>query len=228
MPDWLESLWYEFNYCTVWAGFTLGFSLRTEGAYRVPRNGPVLILANHESFLDPLAVGLAVRRRIRYLARKTLFKPAWFGNYLRSVGCIPVDQEGVAKEGIRASLDVLQAGHALLIFPEGERTSTGQMLPFKPGILLLMKKFPVPILPVGVAGAYEAFPRTARIPKVSPLFWTPTGASLAVSVGHPIPPERFQDMERDRILTTLFEEIQAQVRRAERLRRDPTLEGKKS
>jgi 1-acyl-sn-glycerol-3-phosphate acyltransferase len=222
MPDWLSSLWYEFNFCMCWAGFTFGFSLRTEGAYHMPRDGPVLILANHESFLDPLAVGLAVRRRIRYLARKTLFKSVWFGNYLRSVGCIPVDQEGVAKEGIRASLDVLQAGHALLIFPEGERTHNGGMQPFKPGILLLMKRFPVTIVPVGVAGAYEAYPRKALIPKVSPLFWTPTGASLAVSVGKPIPPERFQGLERDAILDTLFQEIQTQVRRAERLRRDHT------
>jgi 1-acyl-sn-glycerol-3-phosphate acyltransferase len=222
MPDWLSSLWYQFNFCTCWAGFTFGFSLRTHGAYHVPREGPVLILANHESFLDPLAVGLAVRRRIRYLARKTLFRSGLFGNYLRSVGCIPVDQEGVAKEGIRASLDVLQAGHALLIFPEGERTHTGRMQPLKPGILLLMKRFPVTIVPVGVAGAYEAYPRKARIPKLSPLFWTSTGASLGVSVGRPIPPTRFEGMERDAILDTLFQEIQTQVKRAERLRRDHT------
>ena len=62
------------------------------------------MIANHESFLDPLAVGLAVRRRIHYLARRTLFTHPTFGNFLRSVGCVPVDQEGFAREGARLTV----------------------------------------------------------------------------------------------------------------------------
>src|SRR5262245_12817842 len=128
----------------------------------MPATGPVLLIANHESFLDPLAVGLAVRRKVHYMARTTLFKPALFGKYLRSVGCVPVDQEGVAKEGLKTSLELLNAGKPLLIFPEGERSWQGTMQAFKPGILLLIKKAPVPIVPVGIAGAYEAYPRGAK------------------------------------------------------------------
>jgi 1-acyl-sn-glycerol-3-phosphate acyltransferase len=199
----------------MWTTFTLAFSFRSEGSHHMPRRGPVLVLANHESFLDPLAVGLAVRRRICFLARKSLFKNPTFGRFLLSVGCVPVDQEGVAKEGLKASIDLLNAGRALLVFPEGERSWTGQMQPFKPGILLLMRRAPVPIVPVGVAGAFEAYPRKALLPRLSPLFWTPTGAAVAASVGKPIPPEHFANLSREQILEELFQKVQAQVKRAE-------------
>jgi 1-acyl-sn-glycerol-3-phosphate acyltransferase len=219
MDSWRTRLWYETNYCIVWTGFTFGFSFRSEGSHHMPRQGPVLVIANHESFLDPLAVGLAVRRRIHYLARKTLFTHPRFGNFLRSVGCVPVDQEGIAKEGIRTCIDLLHADKAILVFPEGERTPTGQMLPFKPGIGLVMKKAPVPIVPVGVAGAYEAYPRDQTAPRLSPLFWRPTGAAVAASVGKPIPPEHFANMSREQILDDLFHKVHVQVERAEKLRR---------
>src|SRR5438105_2458435 len=109
MDSWRSRAWYDLNYCCVWLGYTLGFSYRSTGSHHMPRSGPVLLIANHESFLDPLAVGLAVRRKIHYLARKTLFKSALFGSYLHSVGSVPVDQEGVAKEGLKTSIDLLRA-----------------------------------------------------------------------------------------------------------------------
>jgi 1-acyl-sn-glycerol-3-phosphate acyltransferase len=218
-PSWRSALWYEANFWSMYVFYTLGLSLRTEGSRHMPRSGPVLLLANHESFLDPVAVGLAVRRQIDYLARKTLFAKGLFGAYLRSVGCIPVDQEGVAKEGIRMSLDLLHGGRALLVFPEGERTLTGKMNEFKPGISLLLKRVSVPIVPVGIAGAYEAFPRNAPLPTLSPLFWPATKGAMAVSVGRPIPSERIADLPREQMLEVLFKEVQSVVERAERLRR---------
>jgi 1-acyl-sn-glycerol-3-phosphate acyltransferase len=217
-PDWLYALWYELNFWTVYPGYLLGFSLRTEGSRHVPRSGPVLIIANHESYLDPVAVGLAVRRRIHYLARKTLFK-GLLGSFLHSVGCVPVDQEGVAKEGIKTSLGLLKAGRALLVFPEGERTLSGHMLPFKPGISLLIKRAEVPIVPVGIAGAYESYPRSRLLPSPSPLFWPATGGALAVSVGKPILPARLVGLSREQVLDLLFQEVKTVVDRAERLRR---------
>jgi 1-acyl-sn-glycerol-3-phosphate acyltransferase len=179
----------------------------------------VLLIANHESFLDPLAIGLAVRRHIHFLARKTLFHPPWFGNYLRSVNCVPVDQEGIAKEGIRTCLELLRANMGILVFPEGERSADGRMQSFKPGIALLMKKLPVPIVPVGIAGAYEAYPRQAMLPRLSPMWWPPTGAAVAACVGKPIPPEHFQKMSRDEILKELFHAVAAQVKAAEKIAR---------
>jgi 1-acyl-sn-glycerol-3-phosphate acyltransferase len=218
---WRSNLWYEANFWATWVIYTLGFSLRTEGSLHLPRQGPVLLIANHESFLDPVAVGLAARRKINYLARKTLFNNPVFGKYLRSVGSVPVDQDGVAKEGIKTSLELLKAGRALLIFPEGERTLTGQMNPFKPGISLLIKRVKAPIVPVGVAGAYEAYPRGQLLPRLSPLFWPWPKGAVAVSIGKPIAPGRLADLGREQLLETLFNEVQTMVQRAEKLRRKP-------
>jgi 1-acyl-sn-glycerol-3-phosphate acyltransferase len=82
---------------------------------------------------------------------------------------------------------------------------------------LLLRKAPVPILPVGIAGAYEAYPRTAPAPRLSPLFWPPTGRAVAVAVGKVIPPERYAAMPREELLSFLFDEVQAQVRQAEKM-----------
>src|SRR5205085_9333441 len=125
------------------------FSFRWEGGRRVPKQGPVLLVANHQSFLDPVAVGIAARRHLCYLARKTLFTNPTFGAFLRSVNVVPVDQEGVAKDGLRTVLDLLRADQAVLVFPEGERTLNGRMSPLRPGVHLLIKRSQVPIIPVG-------------------------------------------------------------------------------
>jgi 1-acyl-sn-glycerol-3-phosphate acyltransferase len=217
MDSWLSELWYKFNFCMVYTVYTFGFSFKSVGSRHMPRHGPVLIVANHESFLDPLMIGLAVRRRIHYLARKSLFKNRLFGNYLLSVGSVPVDQDGVAKEGLRTSIELLRAGKALLIFPEGERTWDGRMQPFKPGVALILRRTPVTIVPVGVAGAFEAYPRMNLVPRPSPLFWAPTGRALACSVGRPIPPERYKGLEREPLLDLLFGAVKDEVEKAERL-----------
>jgi 1-acyl-sn-glycerol-3-phosphate acyltransferase len=221
MPEWFSRLWYETNRCWVMAAFSLGFSLRFQGGRNVPRQGPALLIANHQSFLDPLAIGLATPRQLCYLARKTLFTNPQFGGYLRSVGCVAVDQEGFAREGLKTTLDLLKEGRAVLVFPEGERTPTGEMLPFKPGVHLLMKRSAVPVVPVGIAGAFEAYPRTNLLPRLSPLFMPATNATVAVSVGPALNPHRYVDWHRKQVLDELFEKIREQKLRAERMRRKP-------
>lgn len=216
-----KKCWRNFNYVTTFPLLTLFWSFRTAGSRHVPATGPVLILANHGSYIDPVLIGLAVRRRTWFMARKTLFRPAFFAWYLRSMNTLPVDQEGVAKEGLRLSVDLLQANQSLLIFPEGERTGTGEMIPFKPGIALILRKAPVPVVPLGIAGAFDAYPRGQLLPRLSPLFWPPTGAAIAVSMGEPIPPSAYQGMERERLLSFLFDKVQEQVRRADKMVRKP-------
>ena len=219
MDSWQSEVWYRLNFSWIWAMYTLGFSYRSVGFRHMPKTGPVLILANHESYLDPLAVGLAARRRIWYLARKPLFEPPVLGPFLKSVGCVPVDQHGFAREGLRTCMDLLQAGKALLVFPEGRRTSDGQMQEFKAGIALILKRVPVPIVPVGIAGAYEAFPVHKTVPKFGPLFWPYNGAAIAASVGKPILPERYRGMEREELLQFLFDAVAGEIEKAERLKR---------
>lgn len=220
MHDGLSWLLYEIGYCLSITGLTLGFNYRFEGRRNVPRTGPVLLLANHQSFLDPCLVGSTTRRHLCFLARKTLFRGR-FGSLIRRLNAVPVDQEGVAKEGLKTILELLKAGQAVLMFPEGERTRTGELQRLKPGVLLLIKRMTAPIVPVGIAGAFDALPRTRKWPKLSPFFLPPTGADIAVSVGQPIPAERYHDMPRAQVLAELQGELERVKECAERLRRRP-------
>jgi 1-acyl-sn-glycerol-3-phosphate acyltransferase len=209
---------YEMGHCLSFTGLTWGFNYRYEGRDNVPLHGSTLLIANHQSFFDPSIVGCAARRHLCFLARKTLFRGP-FGRLIRRLNAVAVDQEGVAKEGLKTILDELKAGQAVLVFPEGERTSTGEIQPLKPGILLLIKRMEAPIVPVGIAGAFDALPRTRKWPKLSPFFLPPTGADIAVSIGKPIPAQRYRDMSREQVLMELHEELKRVKERAERLRR---------
>lgn len=218
-----EYSWWMYE-CGYWLSKTLmawGFNYRYEGGRNVPQTGPALLLSNHQSFFDPCIVGCAFRRHVCFLARKTLFRNRYFGGLIRRLNAVPVDQEGVAKEGMKTILEQLKVGQAVLVFPEGERTYTGNIQPLKPGILLLIKRMAAPIVPIGVAGAFHALPRSRRWPKFSPFFLPTTGADLAVSIGKPIPAERYRDMPRDQVLEELREELMYAKERAERLRRKP-------
>lgn len=218
MAPWLKSLWYEVCRGHIMAGLTLGFSLRWEGGRNIPQRGPALLISNHESFIDPIAIGLTTTRQLCYLARKTLFTPS-FGWFLRSVNCVPVDQEGVAKEGLKTILRLLGEGRAVLVFPEGERTTTGEMLPLKPGIQLLIKRARAPIIPVGIAGAFHAYPRGRVLPTPAPLFLPAGKGTIALSVGKPLDAHHYVDLPREQMLTELREAIQERKAHAERLRR---------
>jgi 1-acyl-sn-glycerol-3-phosphate acyltransferase len=215
----LGYVWYEAAYWTTMAVLTLGFSLRYTGKRNIPKKGPVLLIANHQSFLDPLAVGLASPRHLSFLARKTLFNNRLFGGLLRSLNTVPVDQQGIAKEGMKAILEKLREGRPVLVFPEGERTWRGNIQPLKPGIQLLIKRTHCPIVPVGIAGAFDALPRTRPLPLLSPLFMPATRGAIGVAVGRPLDSERYAAMPREQMLLELQTELEKVHAEAERIRR---------
>jgi len=212
-------LLYETSYFTAAMGMTLAWSLRTAGRHYVPRTGPALVIANHQSFLDPILVGLGTRRHLCYLARKTLFKNPLFAWLIRMHNAVPIGQDGVGKDGIKAILAQLQLGQAVVVFPEGNRTESGAIEPLKPGIQLLIKRTEAPIVPVGIAGAFEAWPRWRNYPLPAPLFLPAGPGCLAVSIGKPLDARRLARMPREQSLGELHEAIEAEWRRAERLRR---------
>jgi 1-acyl-sn-glycerol-3-phosphate acyltransferase len=199
--------------------FTLGFSMRLRGGRNMPLTGPALVVANHQSFLDPLLVGLVAHRPLVYLARKTLFRNRYFAALIRHLNAVPIDQEGIGKEGIRTILDQLTLGKAVVIFPEGARTPDGRMHPLKAGIHLLIKRTQVPIVPVGIAGAYDAWPIWRPYPIPAPLFMPSPRGTIGVSLGKPVDGRRYAEMPREEALQDLFDIIHAEQERAEKLRR---------
>ncbi len=219
MENWLSYLWYEVNFWAYAAGLGLGFSIRTEGMRNIPKKGPVLLIANHQSFFDPALVGVAARRHLYFLARKTLFRFRALAWFFGSLNAVAIDHEGIGVEGMRTILLQLQAGRAVVVFPEGTRTSDGNLQPIRPGVLLLIKRAKAPVVPVGIAGSFEAWPRWRPLPMPAPLFLPAAKGTLAVSIGRPLDGAKLAELPRPRLLTTLFEELSIVHERAKRLRR---------
>lgn len=219
VTDQLNSIWYGLNYTSYNCFYTFLFSLRKQGWKNVPRKGPVLLVANHQSFLDPIAVGLTACRELSYLARKSLFKKPFLDIYLKSVGCCPVDLEGVAKEGIRTTIDLLSNGRAVLVFPEGTRSEDGLMQDLKPGIQLLIRKSNAIVVPVGIAGAHEALSRDNFWPTLCPIFMNGNRGSIGISIGAPIDAKVLANLPREDSLKLLQDCINREIINAEHIRR---------
>jgi 1-acyl-sn-glycerol-3-phosphate acyltransferase len=217
-PGLIGRLWYDAAYWTMWTIFTLGFSYRGTGRGNVPKRGPALILSNHQSMFDPMLVGLSLPRYPTFLARSTLFEVPILGRAITSVGAVSIDR-GFGKEGIYSVLAALEAGRVVIMFPEGERTHTGEVQPLKPGVSLLIKRVHCPIVPVGIAGAFAAWNRFMKWPRLSPFCLPPRDSTVGVSMGEPIDPARYKDMDRAEMLADLRAEIVKQTVTAERVRR---------
>ncbi|QEL13943.1 lysophospholipid acyltransferase family protein [Limnoglobus roseus] len=209
---------YDLHYWSVFWTLTLGWSYRGSGRRHFPRTGPALVLANHQSFLDPIFVSLAAGRPLSFLARSSLFRGGKFDRLIRRYGAVPIDR-GFGKEGIRTVIGKLNEGRAVLVFPEGERTRTGDLQPLKAGVSLLIDRVRVPIVPVGIAGAFDAWPRGHKLPTAAPLVMPRNGKGIAVHVGEPIPPARYERLPREEMLADLERELRAAKDAAERLRR---------
>ena len=156
-------------YATLWIlSRTLGvsvFGVRSRFAERLPQTGGLLVLSTHQSHLDPLLLGLATERRLSSLARSSLYRFKPFGFVITALDAVPIDREGSAVAAMKVVIKRLQDGAAVIVFPEGTRTSDGRMGEIKSGFAILAKKARVPIAPVAIVGAYECWPRTRLFPR---------------------------------------------------------------
>jgi 1-acyl-sn-glycerol-3-phosphate acyltransferase len=149
--------------------FKLWFRWRVFNNDRVPLNGPVIVAVNHSSFADPPLVGCSLPRQINYLARESLFRFPVIGWYLRRLSAVPVDRDGGGAKGLKTILDRLLAGGGIVLFPEGTRTSDGQLQPARSGIGLTVIKSNAPVVPVHIFGAFEAYGRHIKFPRRKPI-----------------------------------------------------------
>lgn len=182
--------------------FILWFRLRSRGREHLPDGGALLVI-NHQSFLDPLLVGAPLRRPVSYLARDSLFRVPVIGWILRNTYVMPIRREAAGTESIRKSIERLNQGYYVGIFPEGTRSLDGKLQAIKPGFISLLRRTDVPLIPVGIAGAHRAYPKGAHWIRPYPIH---------VIYGEPISREtlnRYFDEGRDRELVEL---VQARMR----------------
>ncbi len=157
--------------------YRLYFRVKVFDSKNVPATGPVILAANHGSFLDPPLVGLGLDRDIHYLARESLFRYPGAGAILRSWNVVPVDRDGDGGSGLKAILNRLLKGEGILLFPEGTRTPDGQLQKARSGVGLVVIKTKAPVIPVRVFGTYDAFGRR---------HWLPRPKAVAVKYGRPL------------------------------------------
>ena len=157
----------------------LFFRLRAWDVDNVPTHGGMLLVSNHESFLDPMMIGPSLPRSIYYMARRSLYDAPVFGWLIRAVKTLPVERGGGERVLMRMALDVLSRGEGLLVFAEGTRSPDGEVKPFTAGFALLAARAKVPIVPVGVHGGFEAWPRHRLLPRFG---------VTHVAFGEPLPP----------------------------------------
>jgi 1-acyl-sn-glycerol-3-phosphate acyltransferase len=172
---------------------------------------PVILAANHESYLDPPLVGMIFPYSLRFIAWDGLFAIPIFSSLLKALGAVPVSQENKSSAAglLREVIGFIKDGHSVLIFPEGERSPDGSLLPFEGGVALIASRTGSPIIPVWIEGTFEAYP----------LFrWFPRPKKVSAAFGAPILPEDLQDglSERERrgMLLNLLEGALVKMRDA--------------
>jgi len=170
----------------------LYFGLRLEGTERIPRLGPVVIVPNHQTYADPILVTIPFRRRIYYMAWDRLFDIRGLNWMIRRLRAFPVQIESRDPRGAREAVRLLQAGEAVMIFPEGSRSLDGSIGRFKPGAFRLAVSVGAPVLPVTIAGGHASWPPGRLLPR--PASMTITYHPLVYPAGGDDPPDAAQEL----------------------------------
>lgn len=178
--------------------------LRVEGLESVPADGPFLLVANHQSYLDPVLIQAVVRRPMYTMAKSTEFSNPVLGPLLQRLKSFPVRRFEIDPQAVRIALRHLQNGHGVGIYIEGERSWDGRLQPPRLGTIRLILKAGVPVIPCGIQGAYEVWPRWSR----------PRRGDVRIRFGDPLRFPRLDSRtEREAALDGAREEIMSTIAR---------------
>ena len=152
------------------------FRIRVEGREKVPSE-PFILAPIHRSNLDFLVVLACTKRRMRYLAKDTLWKPGW-SRLWNALGGIPVSRGSADREALRTCIEVIEGGEPLVVFPEGTRQTGPEVCPMFDGPAFVQARTGAPIVPVGIGGSEAAMPKGAKF------IWP---RRITVVIGDPLP-----------------------------------------
>jgi 1-acyl-sn-glycerol-3-phosphate acyltransferase len=139
------------------------FRYRAFGQENIVEDGPAIMAANHQSYLDPPLIGITCRNELYYMARKTLFEKKLLGPLISRVNAFPVDLSRGDLTAVRTIINLLKDGHRTVIFPEGTRSRDGKIQPARPGIGMIIAKTLVPVVPMRIFGSFDAWPKGGEI-----------------------------------------------------------------
>jgi 1-acyl-sn-glycerol-3-phosphate acyltransferase len=163
LPQWVINLMrpvFRFIGHTFW-------NLKLSGVENIPLEGGLIVASNHQSYLDPFAISVPIKRPLRFLAWSEALTWPFLGKVIRMLGAWPLQVEGSDPAAIRRSHQWLRDGGAVMIFPEGGRgLPDGTMLRFKAGAVRIALEAKVPILPVTIRGAQRVWPRGSLFPRL--------------------------------------------------------------
>lgn len=175
--------------------YRIAFRFEAKGIENIPDEGGVLLCSNHVSLFDPPSVGIALERKVHFMAKMELFKIPVLGWLIRELGAFPVKRGGVSKESIKNSLKILREGKVMGIFPEGSRHSEGAG---KKGAASFALRTEATVVPAAIIGNYKLFRKTI------------------VVYGKPIDISRFQE-NPETAVDLLTEEIMSKIQELKKL-----------
>jgi 1-acyl-sn-glycerol-3-phosphate acyltransferase len=191
----------------VWAAARSLFRIRFEGAEHVPRSGAVVITPNHVSFMDPILLTIPIHRALHYMALEPFFRIRGLGALMRWARAFPIQEDEPDSPAVRRALRLLRQGEPLVIFPEGGRSPDGRLQPFRPGAFRLALAAGAPVVPVTIAGAFEAWPPQRRLPRpgrITITYHAPLdGSALAPGTDRKARPEILMALARQQIVSKL-------------------------
>jgi len=157
-------VFYWFIKGMFWPLGQIYFRLRRRGLHRLPRTGPVILIANHSSFLDPPVLGSACPRKVHFLIMRAMYDMLRFRWFYAGMEAIPVSADRQDAMSLRRALKALREGRVVGVFPEGRRRLDGRVGEAQLGAALLAARSGASVVPVGIRGAYEALPPKGMFP----------------------------------------------------------------
>jgi 1-acyl-sn-glycerol-3-phosphate acyltransferase len=187
-------LWYAVLQQVARVLFVTAFGIRVYGRRHLPLRGGVLVVSNHQSYLDPVLAAVGMPRPYHPMARASLFRFPPFAWLIRSLHAFPVKRGSADMGAIREALRRLKGGAVVLMFPEGTRTRDGSIGRLQAGPVLLARRAGVPVLPMVIDGAFEAWPRTRPVPLPHP---------IRVACGRPFFADELAEGDADDLVETI-------------------------
>jgi 1-acyl-sn-glycerol-3-phosphate acyltransferase len=197
-------LYYRFCRFICQMGFLLYFRGRIFGLGHVPDRGGVLLVCNHQSYLDPVLATLALHREGNYMARDTLFSNRLFRVLIESLNAFPVRRGSADVGAIKETMRRLRDGKVVVTFPEATRTRDGRIGRLHGGFASVAKRTGAWVVPVVIEGAFESWPRWRRLPgphRIVVVYGKPIAPRAAAGM----PPDELVQRVRDRLVTTQTE-----------------------